>query len=140
ASVGFALWGLPLCVIGFAPSLTPALIALAVVGAANTLVDVSLNTSLQQLTPPALLARVFALLGLVGMGSIAVGGLLAPVAVALVGTRCALVGVGLSLVLLALCAAPRVSTARDLSMSKQRSHGSPVAQRVTETGPPRVRG
>lgn len=139
APVGFGLWGLPLCVIGLSPSLTLALIALAVVGAANTLVDVSLNTSLQQVTRPELLARVFALLGLVGMGAIAAGGLLAAVAVAFVGTRCALVGTGLSLALLALCAAPRVS-ARDVASSAQPCSGSPLAAYFTETGPPRARG
>ena len=140
ASVGFGLWGLPLCVIGLSPSLTLALVALAVVGAANTLVDVSLNTSLQQMTQPGLLARVFALLGLVGMASIAVGGLLAAVAVALVGTRCALIGVGLSLAMLALRAAALVSDARDLPTAEQPCSGSPLTQPLTGTDPLRARG
>ena len=139
ASVGFGLWGLPLCVIGLSPSLGVALVALGFVGAANTLVDVSLNTSLQHVTQSGLLARVFALLGLVGMASIAVGGLLATLTIALVGTRCALVGVGLSLALLALRAAALVRPAH-LPTSEQPSSGSQLAQTFTGTGPRRARG
>ena len=125
ASVGFALWGLPLCVIGLWPSLAVALIALACVGVANTLVDVALNTTLQRVTPPELLARVFSLLGLVTMGSIAAGGLLAPVAVAVVGTRGALLALGLALALLALCAAPLCTRPRStqFQIARQRVRG-----------------
>ena len=114
AAGGLVLWGLPLCAIGLWPNRAAAIAAIVVIGVTNTLVDVTLNTMLQRVAPADALARVFAMLGTVAMGAIAIGGLLTPALVALLGTRGALVAVGLLLPLLVLCTVPalRVLAAR----------------------------
>lgn len=105
AVAGLVLWGLPLVVIGLWPEPGLALLAIVVIGVANTLVDVSLNTLLQRAAPAEALARVFAMLGLVTMATIALAGLLTPVVVAVLGARGALVATGLLLPLLVLATA-----------------------------------
>ena len=108
AVAGLVFWGLPLVAIGLWPTLGLAMLAIAVIGVANTLVDVSLNTLLQRAAPEAVLARVFAMLGMVTMTTIALAGLLTPAVVAALGARGALVATGLLLPLLVLATAARL--------------------------------
>lgn len=102
AAVGLLFWGLPLCLIGVWPERATAIVAVVIVGVANTLVDVSLNTMLQRLVVPEVLGRVFAMLGVVVTASIALGGLLAPALVSATSPSDAFVVAGLATPLLVL--------------------------------------
>jgi len=92
--VGVAAWGAPLVLIGAFPRIWLAVLALGVVGLANTVVDVSAMTLLQRTTPDEIAARVFGLLQSVLVGALALGALAAPLLVHLVGTRWAVVSTG----------------------------------------------
>ena len=92
--VGLLLWGLPLALTGATTEVAVAFPLLVLVGAGNTLVDVSGITLLQRAAPDAVLGRVFgAFEGLIVL-AMAVGSLLAPVLVAVIGARSALVVAG----------------------------------------------
>ena len=92
--IGVALWGAPLAVIGVLTHLGTAIIMLAIVGIGNALVDVGVFTLVARLADDAVLARVFAAFeGIITLG-VAVGALAAPVLIAALGIRAALVVVG----------------------------------------------
>ncbi|MEA2291216.1 MAG: hypothetical protein QOF17_236 [Solirubrobacteraceae bacterium] len=102
-AVGMVLWGLPLVALGVAPATAVAVAALAVVGIANTLVDVSGMTLLQRAAPEDVIGRVFGLLDAVLLGSVALGSVAAGVALQVVGVEAALIATGAVLpVLMAL--------------------------------------
>jgi MFS family permease len=100
-ALGIVLWGAPLALLGLVPSTVVAVLALAVVGLGNTLVDISAMTLLQRTAPVEVAGRVFGVLESVIVGSLALGSLAAPVLVATVGARGALVAVGALLPVLA---------------------------------------
>jgi MFS family permease len=106
AAFGLALvfWGLPIVLMAPSSFLATALLLLAVVGAANSLEDVAAFTLLQRIVPDALLTRVLGVLWGLAMGAVALGSIVAPAVVDLVGPRAALVAVGLILPVLALLA------------------------------------
>ena len=85
--LGLMLWGVPIALIGLVTSLPFTLVMLALVGAGNTLVDVSGITLLQRATPDELLGRVFGVLESVAIASVAVGAGLMPLLLHLVGVR-----------------------------------------------------
>jgi MFS family permease len=85
--LGLMLWGVPIALIGVVTSLPFTLVMLALVGAGNTLVDVSGITLLQRATPEELLGRVFGVLESVAIASVAVGAGLMPLLLHLVGVR-----------------------------------------------------
>jgi MFS family permease len=85
--LGLLLWGVPIALIGLAPSLPLSLVMLALVGAGNTLVDVSAITLLQRATPGELIGRVFGVLESIAIASVVVGAGLTPVLLRLVGDR-----------------------------------------------------
>jgi hypothetical protein len=88
--VAVALWGAPMCLMGAAPAEAVALAALASIGLANALVDISCFTVMPRLVPDEVLARVYgAFESLLALG-IAGGSLLAPVGLDVLGTRGAL--------------------------------------------------
>ena len=95
--VGLVLWGLPLVFIGAWPALTPALVMLALVGVGNAIVDVACFTVLARIVPDAILARVFGVLESLIAASIALGSIVAPIAIAVAGVRGALVAIGVLL-------------------------------------------
>jgi len=86
------------------PFLGTALILLAVVGAANSIEDVAAFTLLQRIVPDDVLTRVLGVLWGLAMGGVALGSIVAPAVVSLVGPRAALVAVGAILPVLALLA------------------------------------
>jgi hypothetical protein len=94
---GLILWGIPIALIGLWPESGVAFVALALVGLANTVVDVAGLTLLQRAVPDEVLARVFGVLETMILAGIALGAVLAPVLVSLLDIRGALVVTGLVL-------------------------------------------
>ena len=103
--VGTLLWGLPFLLLALGDSLAFAIRVLAVVGFANTVVDVASYTLLQRAVPDEVMARVFGLLEMVVYGTIALGGLLASAVIETVGVRAAFIAAGLLLPVVALASA-----------------------------------
>ena len=102
--LSLAGWGLPLALIGLWPETGVAFVALAVAGFANSLLDVSGFTSMQEHVDDRLLGRVFGLFELVVIVAVALGSLAAPLLLELLGSRGALIAVGVLLPLLAVLA------------------------------------
>jgi MFS family permease len=100
--VGISLWGIPIALIGIFPGPAPALLFLALVGLGNTLVDVSAFTLLQRAVPDDVLARAFGAVQGLWVGTIGVGAIVAPLLIALLGIRGALMATGALLPILAL--------------------------------------
>ena len=100
---GTVLFGAPLLLIAAWEEPLVAVAAMALIGVGNTLADVSSSTLLQRAVDDAVLARVFAVLESLAIGTIAIGGLLAPVAVDVLGERGALIVAGALLPLVVLC-------------------------------------
>ena len=102
--LSLAGWGLPLALIGIWPATGVALVALAVSGFANSLLDVSGFTSMQEHVDERLLGRVFGLFELVVIVAVALGSLTAPVLLDVLGSRGALIAIGILLPVLAVLA------------------------------------
>jgi MFS family permease len=90
-SLGVGLFGAPLALLPLLPTAALALPLLALVGIANALVDVTAFTLIQRAAPEQALARVFGLLAAVTAAGIAAGAAAAPLSVAGLGLRGALV-------------------------------------------------
>ena len=84
-AVGVILWSLPLVLVAIWPSAAVALLVMAILGVANPLVDVNLDTMLQRLTPDRLLARVFGTLESAFIAFMALGAGLMPLLMELFG-------------------------------------------------------
>ena len=102
--VALVFWGLPIALMASSSFLATALLLLAVVGAANSIEDVAAFTLLQRIVPDDVLTRVLGVLWGLAMGGVALGSIVAPAVVSLVGPRAALVAVGAILPVLALIA------------------------------------
>jgi MFS family permease len=96
-AVGVALWGVPIALLAAWQSEVGAYVLVAVIGLANTVVDVAAFTLLQRAIPDDVLARVFGILESVMYGMTVAGALIAPALVAWVGLDAALVLTGLFL-------------------------------------------
>ncbi len=92
--LGIVLWGAPLILLGLVPNTAVAILAVGVVGLGNTLVDISAMTLLQRTAPSGVAGRVFGVLESMCVGALAVGALLAPGLIAVIGVRGALISVG----------------------------------------------
>jgi MFS family permease len=101
---GLALvfWGVPIVLIAPRPYFGAAMVLLAIVGAANSVEDVAVFTLLQRIVPDELLTRVLGVVWGLAMGAVAVGSIIAPAVIALIGPRPAFVAVGSILPLLTL--------------------------------------
>ncbi len=93
--IGVALWGLPLALSGAFPHEPIVLALMGVVGVGNALVDVGLFTLPARLVPEELLARVFGALESLIALTVALGSLVTPLAIELLGIRGALAAIGL---------------------------------------------
>jgi MFS family permease len=93
--IGVALWGLPLILIAAFPHEPAVLVLMGVIGVGNALVDVGMFTLVQRLVPEALLARVFGALESLIALTVAIGSLVTPVAINVLGIRGALAVLGL---------------------------------------------
>jgi MFS family permease len=94
--------GAPIIFIAPHPATAIALVAFALIGISNIVVDVSGFTLLQRTSPPEVLARVFGVLHSSFFATIALGAILAPRLIDLIGARWALVAVGSVLPVLTL--------------------------------------
>jgi MFS family permease len=92
--LGVVLWGAPLLVMGLVPAPVIALVAAAVIGIGNALVDVTAFTLVARMVPNPLLARVFGVLESLGACAVALGALTAPLLIDLLGARAALAVMG----------------------------------------------
>jgi hypothetical protein len=107
-SLGLILWGTPILLIGLLPSSAVAVLALAVLGAGNAVLDVAGFSLLQRSVPNAVRGRVFGLLEAIVMLGLSLGSAAAPVLVAVLGVQGALIATGALLPLLAIISWPKV--------------------------------
>ncbi|MGH3497316.1 MAG: MFS transporter [Nocardioidaceae bacterium] len=101
-TTGVILWSLPLLLITVMPFPVSAFVAMALLGFANPLVDVNLDTIVQRITPDAVMGRVFGALEACLIGTMAVGALLMPLLIHLIGLRGGLGVLGGAITALAL--------------------------------------
>jgi MFS family permease len=107
-AIGLALFGLPLVLLGGVPVAVVAVIALAILGIGNSIVDVNALTIMQRAVPDAVLGRALGALDGLMLATLGLGSLLAPALVALVGAEGALVITGVLLPVLVLLTRPRL--------------------------------
>jgi MFS family permease len=100
--LGIGLWGIPIALIGLFPEPAPTLLFLAFVGLGNTLVDVSAFTLLQRAVPEEVLARAFGAVQALWVATIGIGSIAAPLLIAAVDIRGALLITGALLPTLAI--------------------------------------
>ena len=101
-ALSLVFWGLPIAALAVAGHLAIAVLLLAVVGAANSIEDVSGFTLLQRVMPNHVLGRVLGVVWGLAMGAVALGSAVGAVTVGLLGANAAFVLVGLVLPVLAL--------------------------------------
>ena len=100
--VALAFWGLPLALLGIAPLAQIALLAMIVIGVANATYDVALFTIIQRGSTNEDRASVMSVLeAVIGLGGVA-GSLMAPLFLAVLDTRGALIAGGLILPILSV--------------------------------------
>ena len=92
---GVALFGAPLVLVGVAPHEVTTIVLLGVIGVGNALIDVAAFTMLARLTDETVLARMFTSFEAILTLGVAVGSLITPLLIELVGARTALVVTGL---------------------------------------------
>jgi MFS family permease len=92
--IGVVLWASPLLLIAASPTLGAAISAMALIGLANSIVDVNASTILQRIVPDAVMGRVFGAMDSAVIAGMALGSLLMPVLMATVGLRWGLTIIG----------------------------------------------
>ncbi|HEY3051006.1 MAG TPA: MFS transporter [Gaiellaceae bacterium] len=107
--LSLVFWGVPIMLMASWPNLVPAILLLAVVGAANSVEDVAVFTLLQRIVPNEILTRVLGVLWALAMGGVAVGSIAAPALVHGIGARAAFLVVGSLLPVLALVTYSRLA-------------------------------
>jgi MFS family permease len=107
-AIGLALFGLPLALIGGLPVAIVAVVALAILGIGNSIVDVNALTIMQRAVPDAVLGRALGALDGLMLATLGLGSALAPVLIELVGPEASLVITGILLPVLALLTRPRL--------------------------------
>ena len=95
---GLLLWGGALAAIGLLPLPAVALLLLALAGMGRVVMEVAGRTLLQRVSPDALLSRVFGVLEGIHNGSLAIGSIVAPALLAVVGTGGAFIAAGVTLI------------------------------------------
>jgi MFS family permease len=107
--IGVFLWGLPIALVAVWPNMAAALVLLGIVGIGNTMVDVFGVTLLQRSAPESVIARVFGVLESAGLLAVALGALITPAVLALLGVRGTLVVAGALLPLLVIPSWPTLA-------------------------------
>ena len=100
--IGLLLWGTPILLIGLLPLAPAAVLFLAVLGLGNAVLDVAGFTIMQRSVPNAVRGRVFGVLESGVMLGTGIGSALAPLLLALLDIRGALIATGLVLPTLAV--------------------------------------
>jgi MFS family permease len=85
--LGITLWAAPLLLVAAWPSVASALVAMALIGLGNSVVDVNAETIVQRLVPDVVLGRVFGALDSAATAGMAVGAVLMPLLIRWVGLR-----------------------------------------------------
>jgi hypothetical protein len=130
--VGVVLWSLPLVLVLVWPTVAGAVLVMLLLGLANPLVDVNLDTLLQRLTPDHLLGRVFGTLDSAYIASMAVGAGVMPLLIVLVGLQWGMALLGLFVTALVLPAVPRM---RRLDLTLRAPEGLPLVESVPMFAP-----
>lgn len=107
-TVGVVLWAAPLVLIAVWPSPVTVFAAVALLGLANPLVDVNLDTIVQRVAPDAVLGRVFGALEACVITTMALGAALMPVMLNLWSLQVALAVIGVGVTALSLPFMPRM--------------------------------
>jgi MFS family permease len=105
---GVIFWAVPLLLIAVWPVAVAAFIAMAVIGAANPVVDVNANTILQRIVPDEVLGRVFGALESALISTMALGSLVMPMLISWIGLRWGLVALSVPIAAIGLLAMPRL--------------------------------
>lgn len=105
-AVGVLLWGAPMLLLGLVTEPAVGLLAFAVIGLGNAVVDVGVFTLVARLVPPHLMGRAFAAFEVVIVVGVTVGSWAAGVVIDRAGVEPLLVATGVWLIVLALLAAP----------------------------------
>ncbi len=100
--IGVLLWSAPLLLIVAVPSLATTLVAMFLIGIANSMVDVNAYTIVQRVAPAAVMGRVFGALESLFTLGMAIGALLMPLLIELVGLRAGLGLIGGTVAVIAL--------------------------------------
>ena len=106
--VGVVLWGVPLALIGVTSEPVLAIVLLGIVGAANSLVNVTVFTLIQRAVPDDVLARVFGVIQFLWIATFGIGGLLIVPLIDWLGPEGALIVAGAFLPALAVLVGPRL--------------------------------
>lgn len=130
--IAVMMWALPLTLVALWPSVVTVLIAMALLGLANPVVDVNYATILQRLTPDAVLGRVFGALEGALIGTMALGAFLMPFAIDWIGLRWSLAILGIGVALLVVPFLPRL---RHLDSTLTPPAGLDVLKRIAIFGP-----
>lgn len=138
-TVGVALWSLPLLLVTVWPSPVACYAAAALLGFANPLVDVNLDTIMQRLTPDELLGRVFGALESCAIGTMAIGAFAMPLLLELMSLQAALAVLATPVGVLALIGLPamirldaRLTAPRGLELLRSMDLFAPLDPRTTE--------
>ena len=99
---------LPIALIGVAPHTGVAIVAFALTGLGNTVLDVAGFTLVQRAVPEAVLARVFGVVQLTWMTTIGLGAIVAPALISAMGIKTALIVTGVSVPVLIVAFGPRL--------------------------------
>lgn len=91
---GVLLWGAPLLLIAAWPSIAPAALCFALIGLGNSIVDINAFTIMQRLVPDHVMGRVFGAVESLLIGAMALGALVTPLLIHLLGVRGMLAAVG----------------------------------------------
>ncbi len=138
-TAGVVLWSLPLVLVAIWPTPVACFVAVALVGVANPLVDVNMDTILQRATPDQMLGRVFGALESCVIGTMAIGALLMPLLLSVMSLRASLVVIAVPVAALALIALPAMIrfdaslvTPRGLELLRTLDLFAPLDQVTTE--------
>jgi len=107
-TTGVVLWAAPLLLVTAWASPVTVFAAVALLGLANPLVDVNMDTIVQRVTPDAVMGRVFGALEACLISTMALGSFLMPVLLSFWSLRTSLAVVGLGVTALALPFWPRM--------------------------------
>ena len=106
--LGVVLFGLPFALIGVFISFPVALAAFVVVGVGNSVTDIAALTLFQRIVPDHVLGRVLGVLEGILLGAIGLGGLAAPLCIAVFGARLSLIVAGVLLPVATILATGRL--------------------------------